>query len=151
MFVCDLCGCAYEWEMYFNNHRRSVHHLKVTKKPRSLLDSDQTGFLKLYFEEKCKRPTLDEIKYLASFLDLKKETVYWWFFNQNQKLKKSNGNESSNKRRAGVSFTEPCFLSKRRRRNLKEGGTLDITSDRKKEKQGRVSEENKVGKGTGTI
>ena len=153
MFACDLCGCVYEWEMFFNNHRRSVHHLKVTKKPRSLLKLEQTDFLKLYFNQKCKRPSLDRIKHLAAFLDLKKETVYWWFFNQNQKLKKSNGNESSNKRRAGVSFTEPCFVPKRKKEGetSNKGGTLDISSDRKKEKRGRVSEENKVGKGTGTI
>ena len=147
MYVCDLCGYAYEWEMFFNNHRRSVHHLKVTKKPRSLLDSDQTGFLKLYFEEKCKRPTLDEIKYLASFLDLKKESVYWWFFNQNQKVRRSNGNGSSSKRKA----CDDASDRKKEGETSNKGGTLDITSDRKKEKRGRVSEENKVGKGTGTI
>ena len=137
MFLCDLCGCAYEWEMFFNNHRRSVHHLKVTKKPRELLDSEQTDFLKLYFRQKCSKPTLDRIKHLAAFLDVKKETVYWWFFNENRKIRKSIGRESLNKRRAcnDVSFTASGFLPKKKKEGKTSNArrTLDITSDIKKE------------------
>ena len=83
--------------MFFNNHMRSVHHVKVTKKPSSLFKLQQRDFLKLYFKEVCKRPTLDTIKHLANFLGVKKESVYWWFFNQNKKFRKKQGKNPQTK------------------------------------------------------
>ena len=88
MFLCEVCGAMYEWEMFFNNHRRSVHQLKVVDRPRSILTYEQRTFLKSYFTEVCTNPTLDEIKHMAYFLNIRKESVYWWFFNQNKKAKR---------------------------------------------------------------
>ena len=50
-----------------------------------------------------------------------------------------------------AALVKHIYKKKKEGETSNKGGTLDITSDRKKEKQGRVSEENKVGKGTGTI
>ena len=166
MFPCDVCGAIYEWEMFLNNHRRSVHKQKVTKKPRTLLTSVEKTFLKYYFKDVCKNPTLDEIKHLSTFLNIKKESAYWWFFNQIKKEK--HDRKSSNKRRASdatsdrkkekrIRLTHGEGKDKRRaldvtsdgekQRNKlsNERGTFDLVRHRKKKERERVSKEKTVG------
>ena len=136
---CDACGAIYEWEMFFNNHRRSVHHIKVITKPKTLLTSDEKSFLRSYFNT-CKTPALDQIKYLASFLDIQKESIYWWFINENKKERR----EKHSRQRESISMSDR--ESKKLEGDKEQGRTVDITSDRKKEKRGRVSKTVTFGK-----
>ena len=83
--LCEICGLQYEWEMFFNNHMRNVHSIKKKCKERILLNKKAKDFLDGYYTNICEEPSLDEIKELAKFLDVKKECVYWWFFNRRRK------------------------------------------------------------------
>ena len=87
MSLCHICGCKYDWEMFYNNHMRSVHHVKVNRKLGVPLTKEHRLFLTDYFENVCSCPTLEKIKELSTILDIKKENVYWWFFNQRRKNK----------------------------------------------------------------
>ena len=87
MSLCHICGCEYEWEMFYNNHMRSHHHIKVNRQKRNRLTQKHKQTLIEYFENVCSYPTLEEIKELSTILEIKKENVYWWFFNQRRKGK----------------------------------------------------------------
>ena len=149
-----------------------MHQQKVIKKPRTLLSTKEKTFLKSYFTDVCKRPTLDEIKQLSLFLNIKKESAYWWFFNQNKKTK--NGRESSNKRRASDATSDrekekrlqPTFGegkdkgraldvtsdgNKQRSKLSNKGGLIDFVRNGKKEERGRVSKKITVGAKTETV
>ena len=67
---------------------RTVHKLMVDKGSESNLKEKHRNFLKIYFQTICDRPNLEEIKNVAQFLDVEKESVYWWFFNQRCKQKR---------------------------------------------------------------
>ena len=84
---CETCGYVYEWGMFFNNHMRTVHGVKVNSSQRSGLPADIKRFLKYYYYHICENPTLEEIKELSDDLEVKKEKIYWWFFNQRRKNK----------------------------------------------------------------
>ena len=87
-FQCEDCGCIYEWENFFNNHRRTVHGFAATRGKRTRFSEHFIDFLDSYYTAMCDRPTLQEIKGLATFLDIKKEAVYFWFANRRQKEKR---------------------------------------------------------------
>ena len=87
-FLCDKCGYVYEWEMFFNNHMRAVHQVKVNTIQRDALPKDITKFLEYYFHHICANPTLDEIRELSEDLEVKKEQIYWWFVNYRKRDKK---------------------------------------------------------------
>ena len=150
MFLCDYCGCEYEWEMFYNNHMRSIHKSKVGVKPRAKITLEQYKVLSSYFKHMCDHPTLNEIKELGEILGLKKETIYWWFFNERKTGRRGNGGQKSHKRRASDDATD-----RKKEENSgetsNEGGTSGITSDRKSEKRGRLSKKNTTGKGTATL
>ena len=74
--------------MFFNNHMRTAHNIKVVKSRRSVLKPHTVDYLKYYYYHISDNPTLDEIKELSKELDLKKEKIYWWFFNYRQARKK---------------------------------------------------------------
>ena len=93
-FLCIDCGCSYEWENFFNNHRRTVHGIPTKRGKRTYFSERCVDFLDSYYTAVCDRPTLEEITGLAHFLDIKKEAVYFWFVNRRQKdkrLKASSG------------------------------------------------------------
>ena len=148
MFLCEVCGAVYEWEMYFNNHIRSVHQLKVFNRPRASLTSEQKTFLNAYFIDVCRNPTLDQVKHLASFLDIKKESVYWWFFNQNKKAKREKHGRKTSDKRGTSDVTSHRKKEKRENseRNTK-SGAIQLIPDRKEKKRGRISEENSTVEG----
>ena len=87
-FLCNDCGCIYEWENFFNNHRRTVHGIPTKRGKKTHFSSHYVDFLDSYYTAMCDRPTLDEIEGLAQFLDIKKEAVYFWFVNRRQKEKR---------------------------------------------------------------
>ena len=87
-FLCDECGYVYEWEMFFNNHMRAAHRVKVNTIQRGVLPKDITKFLEYYFHHICGNPSLDEIKELSEDLEVKKEKIYWWFVNYRKRDKK---------------------------------------------------------------
>ena len=98
-FLCDKCGSVYEWEMFYNNHMRSIHCAKVNTIPRSVLAPDIKKFLEYYFHHICANPTLGEIKELSDDLEVKKEKIYWWFVNYRKKSKKMYTKKNENVRR----------------------------------------------------
>ena len=87
-FLCDKCGHVYEWEMFFNNHMRAAHQVKVNTSQRGVLADDIKKFLEYYFHHICANPTLDEIRELSEDLEVKKEQIYWWFVNYRKRNKK---------------------------------------------------------------
>ena len=89
-FLCELCGAVYEWKMFFNNHMRTVHGVRVSvERKRCKMEAKTKDFLEGYYSYTCKQPALSGIQELALFLGVKKETVYWWFFNKRQKDRRS--------------------------------------------------------------
>ena len=86
-FLCEVCGFQYEWEMFFNNHMRSVHKVKIAKPKRNVLPPDVRNFMRYYYYHICQNPTLEEIKELSKDFQVKKEKIYWWFFNYRRKNK----------------------------------------------------------------
>ena len=96
--LCDKCKFVYEWEMFYNNHMRSVHKVKTSKRARCVMSVDIRNFLKHYYSHICENPTLDEIKVIAEDLGVKKENIYWWFVNYRRHSKKHT-RESGEKRK----------------------------------------------------
>ena len=86
-FLCNDCGCTYEWENVFNNHRRTVHGIPAKRGKRTHFSDRYVDFLDSYYTAVCDRPTLERIRGLAHFLGIKKEAVYFWFVNRRQKEK----------------------------------------------------------------
>ena len=91
-FLCNDCGCRYEWKFFFNNHRRTVHGIPTKREKRTYFSDRYVDFLDSYYTAVCDRPSLDEIRGLAHFLDIKKEAVYFWFVNRRQKEKRLKAN-----------------------------------------------------------
>ena len=100
MSTCEECGFTYEWKMFFNNHMRTVHGVrmnthKVNRKRQKRISNDAREKLESYYHQVCTHPTLDEIKELLDVLrsgkeplDLEKESVYWWFINKRKRRQK---------------------------------------------------------------
>lgn len=95
--LCEVCGCAYHWEMFFHNHLRDVHGIPTKRSKRLVLSQTNIALLKSYYRNICKTPTLEEIENVAKFLDIKKEAVYWWFVNRNKQKRKSSKSKVSSK------------------------------------------------------
>ena len=72
--------------MFYNNHMRTVHSIKLKRKSPSRLCKSHTDFLDGYFCGVCDRPSLDEIEEISKSIDVKKEAVYWWFHNKRKKF-----------------------------------------------------------------
>ena len=83
--LCEKCGYVYDWEMFFNNHMRIVHGVKVSNSRQGALPLHIKTFLNYYYYHICEKPSLEEIKELSEDLEVKKEQIYWWFFNQRRK------------------------------------------------------------------
>ena len=96
--LCEVCGCVYRWEMFFHNHLRDVHGIPTKKSKRKSLGMTNKALLETYYHNVSKRPTLEEIEYVAEFLDIKKGTAYWWFVNRNKQKRKARKTKLSSKR-----------------------------------------------------
>ena len=89
-FRCEDCGIEFEWEQFYNNHRRRVHQNNVGRQiERKVMEQWKRDFLNNYYCEHCKCPTLAETKELAKAIGVKNEKVYWWFHNRRKKDKKT--------------------------------------------------------------
>lgn len=88
-YKCDICGCVYEWEMYYNNHLRNRHGIRIKRKRTIRLKKQQREFLDNYFTCDCDKPSLEDVDKLSALLNIKKETVYWWFANRIRKNRKN--------------------------------------------------------------
>ena len=86
-YKCDICGCVYEWEMYYNNHLRNRHGIRIKRKRTIRLKKQQREFLNNYFTCDCNKPSLEDVAELSRLMNIKKETVYWWFNNRIRKEK----------------------------------------------------------------
>ena len=88
-YQCEVCGCVYQWEMFFHNHIRTVHGISIKRSKRTYLGERNITFLENYFCNICEKPSLGEIENLAGVMEVKKETIYWWFVNRNKRQRKS--------------------------------------------------------------
>ena len=64
-----------------------MHGIPTKREKRTYFSDRYVDFLDSYYTAVCDRPSLDEIRGLAHFLDIKKEAVYFWFVNRRQKEK----------------------------------------------------------------
>ena len=68
---------------------RSVHQKCIgRRKGAPRMHPRSSAFLDGYYCCTCDYPSLEEMKELAKFIGVKKETVYWWFVNRRKKDKK---------------------------------------------------------------
>ena len=88
-YLCDVCGCVYQWEMFFHNHIRTVHGISTKRSKRTSLGEKNIAILENYFCNICEKPSLDEIENVAGVMEVKKESIYWWFVNRNKRKRKS--------------------------------------------------------------
>ena len=113
-FLCEVCGCVYQWEMFFHNHLRTVHGISTKRSKRMKLGKKNTAYLESYYHCVCCRLSLDEIEGVSQILKMKKETIYWWFVNRNKRDRKSIKSEnhcSWQQFKTGCHHQRTCWLS----------------------------------------